>query len=80
MLSLSQQELDGIYAFAVQLGKDAGKILLERAQERFQGDDQKVQTHVEKANAVDLVTQTDEGKRQTVIIGFYSRYEIVKRE
>jgi myo-inositol-1(or 4)-monophosphatase len=64
MSSIDQQDLDSIYTFAVQLGKDAGKILLERAQERFQGDDQKVQAHEEKANAVDLVTQTDEGKCQ----------------
>jgi myo-inositol-1(or 4)-monophosphatase len=64
MQSLGQEELNEIYAFAIQLGKDAGKILLERAQERFQGDDQKLQTHVEKANAVDLVTQTDEGTRK----------------
>jgi myo-inositol-1(or 4)-monophosphatase len=64
MSSINQQDLDSIYAFAVQLGKDAGKILLERAKERFQGDDQKVQAHAEKANAVDLVTQTDEGMCQ----------------
>jgi myo-inositol-1(or 4)-monophosphatase len=68
MSSFSQPQLDEIYLFAVQLGKDAGKILLERAQERFQGHDQKVQTHVEKANAVDLVTQTDEGKRQMAVV------------
>jgi myo-inositol-1(or 4)-monophosphatase len=61
VMSFSQGELDEIYAFAVQLGKDAGAILLERAQERFDGSKQAEQKHVEKVNAVDLVTQTDEG-------------------
>jgi myo-inositol-1(or 4)-monophosphatase len=60
-MPFNQQELDEIYAFAVKLGKDAGAILLERAQERFDGTKQAEQGHVEKVNAVDLVTQTDEG-------------------
>jgi myo-inositol-1(or 4)-monophosphatase len=64
MVAISEQELDEIYTFAVQLGKDAGKILLERAEERYKGATQVEQTHVEKVNAVDLVTQTDEGEIQ----------------
>ncbi|KAF2431290.1 inositol monophosphatase [Tothia fuscella] len=59
-MSIKQEELEEIYAFAVQLGKDAGAILLERAQERFDGSKQAEQGHIEKVNAVDLVTQTDE--------------------
>ena len=60
MPSLNQEELDGIYAFAVELGKEAGNILLKGAQVRIAGglgDEQ-----IEKDSAVDIVTKTDEGK------------------
>ncbi|EKG20713.1 Inositol monophosphatase [Macrophomina phaseolina MS6] len=57
---LAEHELDEIYSFAVQLGKDAGKMLLDAAMLRCQGGEQKEAAHVEKMNAVDLVTQTDE--------------------
>lgn len=59
-MTISPEELKGIYDFAVQLAKDAGKILLERAEGRYDGVNQEEQKHVEKVNAVDLVTQTDE--------------------
>ncbi|TKA69415.1 Protein qutG [Cryomyces minteri] len=62
MPELSQEDLDGIYAFAVQLGKDAGRLLLDAARLRCSDDREPEQDHVEKANAVDLVTQTDEGE------------------
>lgn len=64
MAELSRQELDEIYAFAVQLGKDAGQMLLDAAKLRM-GDERATQEqkeHVEKENAVDLVTETDEGR------------------
>lgn len=62
MVELTREELDEIYAFAVQLGKDAGKLLLDAATLRY-GDNRPAEAaHVEKANAVDLVTQTDEGE------------------
>lgn len=58
--SISETELDEIHAFAVQLAKDAGKMLLEAV------DARSCKTggagHVEKESAVDLVTQTDEGQ------------------
>ncbi|KKY17326.1 putative inositol monophosphatase [Diplodia seriata] len=57
---LSSQELDEIYSFAVQLGKDAGKMLLDAAMLRCKGGTVPEAAHVEKMNAVDLVTQTDE--------------------
>ncbi|KAK5142749.1 hypothetical protein LTR04_002127 [Oleoguttula sp. CCFEE 6159] len=60
MPELSQENLDGIYAFAVQLGKDAGRMLLDAARLRYSDDRKLEQDHVEKDNAVDLVTQTDE--------------------
>lgn len=60
MQDFGPEELKPIYQFAVQLGKDAGKILLDgietrRLAGRSTGED------VEKANAVDIVTQTDNG-------------------
>lgn len=59
---ITDKELEEIYSFAVQLGKDAGKILMDRAQLRMTGPVQKEeQKFVEKENAVDIVTQTDTG-------------------
>lgn len=59
---ISDKELDEIYDFAIQLGKDAGKILMDRAQLRMSGPaNAEEQTFVEKENAVDIVTQTDTG-------------------
>ncbi|KAH7391067.1 inositol monophosphatase [Phaeosphaeria sp. MPI-PUGE-AT-0046c] len=62
MASLSQDELDGIYAFAVDLGKQAGQMLVDAAQVRIDGGTaiQGEKEHVQKENAVDLVTETDE--------------------
>ena len=57
MSTLSRDELGEIYAFAVELGKGAGKMLTDAAQLRIGG---LVGTHVQKENAVDLVTETDE--------------------
>lgn len=59
MTTVSEQELDRIYAFAIQLGKDAGAMLQEVANARIGG---RARTNsVEKASAVDIVTETDEG-------------------
>jgi myo-inositol-1(or 4)-monophosphatase len=52
-------DLDEIYAFALQLGKDAGRILDDGWRARCDG---KVQVSQEKDSAVDIVTQTDEGE------------------
>ncbi|KAF2687181.1 inositol monophosphatase [Lentithecium fluviatile CBS 122367] len=61
MSEISKEELDEIYAFAVQLGKDAGEMLMDAAKVRM-GDvgTQEQKEHVQKENAVDLVTETDE--------------------
>lgn len=53
-------DLDEIYAFAVQLAKDAGQMLFNAANSRSGTISRR--SHVEKESAVDLVTQTDEGK------------------
>lgn len=58
---LSQDELNEIYAFAVDLGRKAGSLLMERVEQRIAGETQP-QSFEEKDNAVDIVTQTDEGK------------------
>ncbi|EAT81148.2 hypothetical protein SNOG_11440 [Parastagonospora nodorum SN15] len=65
MTTLSQEELDGIYAFAVDLGKKAGQMLIDAAQIRIDGGNANAEQkeHVQKENAVDLVTQTDEDIR-----------------
>lgn len=67
MTDLSSEELEEIYEFAVELGKKAGQMLMDAARLRMGGDKGKGATegkeleHVEKENAVDLVTETDEG-------------------
>lgn len=53
-----QAELDEIYAFAVDLGKKAGQFLLDGVEKRIAGASHEFE---EKENAVDIVTQTDEG-------------------
>jgi myo-inositol-1(or 4)-monophosphatase len=62
MTTLSQNELDDIYAFAVDLGKKAGQMLVDAAQIRIDGGSASTEEkeHVQKENAVDLVTETDE--------------------
>lgn len=66
---LHPEDLDEIYTFAVDLGKRAGKILLDGVQSRIDGVGTVTGTHAdsthlafaEKDNAVDIVTQVDEG-------------------
>lgn len=61
LIMTSNLDLDEIYHFAVQLGKDAGKLLQDAAQQRMNGGDQLEE--VEKLNSVDIVTKTDEGNQ-----------------
>jgi hypothetical protein len=64
MAEISDQQLDEIYAFAIQLGKDAGHMLMTAARSRMQGtttDASSQVSYVEKENSVDLVTKTDNG-------------------
>jgi myo-inositol-1(or 4)-monophosphatase len=69
---ISDADLSEIYAFAIQLGKDAGAILLDTVQKRRRDtvdgenqdqNDATVEAPVmeEKLNAVDIVTKTDTG-------------------
>lgn len=59
MPSLDQTELDEIYAFAVDLGRKAGQLLLDGVEKRIAGAGHA--TESEKDSSVDIVTQTDEG-------------------
>lgn len=66
---ISEEELDEIYAFAIQLGKDAGKMLMDAAALRMSSSSSSSSSSgeadapkwVEKDNAVDIVTKTDTG-------------------
>lgn len=59
MVEFGRKELDEIYEFAVDLGKRAGQLLLDGVEKRIAGS--LVQESIEKENAVDIVTKTDEG-------------------
>ena len=58
---LSSAELGEIYAFALQLGKDAGNMLMDFARARWSDPETQVQAFIEKDSAVDIVTKADEG-------------------
>lgn len=60
MTQISDQETGEIYAFAIQLAKDAGALLMDRATDRMQGGHSDLPAE-EKENAVDIVTKADEG-------------------
>lgn len=61
MSEISEQELGEIYAFAVQLSKDAGRLLMDFAKARWESSGSGEQLFLEKDNAVDIVTKADEG-------------------
>lgn len=58
--TLSDAQLEEIYAHATQLAKQAGQMLLDAVEAR--SGSSAGARHVEKESAVDLVTQTDEGR------------------
>ncbi|PNH57666.1 hypothetical protein VD0003_g125 [Verticillium dahliae] len=60
MADMSDAELHEIYDFAVQLGKDAGDLLMKFAMARFTGGAVGEQAFEEKDNAVDIVTKVDQ--------------------
>lgn len=75
--TISAQELDEIYAFAVDLGKRAGKILLDTVEKQIDGSGSgsgSSSQFVEKDSAVDIVTQTDEDMEQFIRAEIQSRY------
>lgn len=62
MTEVTSKELEEIYPFAIKLARDAGKILLKGLEDRRELGNSSIESHVEKLNAVDLVTQTDNGE------------------
>ena len=82
MSGINDDELDDIYRFAVQLGKDAGQMLMDAARRRMQGDNGATATqttttsvsYVEKENSVDLVTQTDHDAEHFIHTSIADRY------
>ncbi|KAK3989706.1 protein qutG [Cladorrhinum sp. PSN332] len=71
--TLSDKELDEIYAFAIQLGKDAGKLLLQATNLRI-NNTQQAQSFSEKDNSVDIVTKTDEDVESFIKTSIQARY------
>ncbi|PYI19402.1 inositol monophosphatase [Aspergillus japonicus CBS 114.51] len=67
----SQEQLDEIYAFAVDLGRKAGQLLLESVEKRLDGGSQTIE---EKDSAVDIVTQTDEDVEAFIKSSIHDRY------
>ncbi|KAI9659958.1 MAG: hypothetical protein M1821_001310 [Bathelium mastoideum] len=61
-MEIGDEELGEIYEFAVQLGKDAGRLLMDGAKSRFGDTGSGQQAFVEKESSVDIVTKTDEGE------------------
>ena len=58
-------DLDELYRFAIQTGKEAGAMLQRGAVARFGGSP--ASKHIEKESAVDLVTQTDVGESKCLL-------------
>lgn len=80
-VTLSNEELHEAYDFAVQLGKDAGAILMAAAQARF--GTSAAQASVEKDSAVDIVTETDlkvEEFIRTAIAKKYPSHDFIGEE
>ncbi|KAG5770490.1 hypothetical protein H9Q72_002655 [Fusarium xylarioides] len=73
---MEQKELNDIYAFAVQLGKDAGDMLMAAAQRRIDGSGQSSSavSYVEKENSVDIVTKTDNDVENFIRTTVLSKY------
>ncbi|KAJ5894019.1 Inositol monophosphatase [Penicillium taxi] len=71
---LSQDELNEIYTFAVDLGRKAGKILMDRIEMRISRSEAQSQKFEEKENAVDIVTQTDEDVELFIRTALQTKY------
>ena len=66
MSSSDDVDLDEVYSFALALADKAGKMLDDAWRARCNGGQQT--GHVEKESAVDIVTQTDEGWSDLVLL------------
>lgn len=68
MPEISGAELDDLYAFAVQLGKDAGDLMMKYARSRWSSGGSAEYALTEKDSSVDIVTKADEGKSRNTIV------------
>lgn len=79
---ISDAKLDSIYSFAIQLGKDAGQMLMEALHSRRQGLNEP-DVPEEKMNAVDIVTKTDTDVEQFIhesIARMYPDHDFIGEE
>ncbi|ROV93699.1 hypothetical protein VPNG_08881 [Cytospora leucostoma] len=72
--NITEEELDEIYAFAIQLGKDAGDMLMDAAKLRMTGGGE--QESEEKESAVDIVTKVDTGEIDPITPGRYPNSDV----
>ncbi|KKA29896.1 hypothetical protein TD95_001498 [Thielaviopsis punctulata] len=73
-MDISDQELQEIYAFAVQLGKDAGAKLVQAATARFSGAGRAEQGSEEKDSSVDIVTKADQDMEAFIRVAITAKY------
>lgn len=71
MANISEEELSGIYDFAVQLAKDAGRLLLDGATSRMGDDGAPELDALEKDSSVDVVTEIDKGGLLAMFFFFF---------
>ncbi|KAI0102682.1 inositol monophosphatase [Nemania sp. FL0031] len=74
MSEISEKELGEIYDFAVQLGKDAGRLLMDFARARWGERGSGEQLFSEKDNAVDIVTKVDEDVEAFIKVSIEKKY------
>lgn len=74
MSEVTEEQLGEIYAFAVQLGRDAGGLLMEFAKARWGEKGTGEQLFSEKDNAVDIVTKADEDVEAFVKTSIEKKY------
>jgi len=68
---ITVEELDEIYAFATDLGKEAGRLLMSYAKARMSDHSASAeQKFSEKDSAVDIVTKADEGEPRRLTLAF----------
>jgi myo-inositol-1(or 4)-monophosphatase len=63
MSDLAQDDIEEAYQFAIDLGRTAGKILLEGLERPRATVDNGTHEGVEKLTVLDIVTQADTGMR-----------------
>ncbi|KAI0975188.1 inositol monophosphatase [Xylaria arbuscula] len=78
MGEITEQELGEIYDFAIQLGKDAGYLLMNFAKARWGDRGSGEQLFSEKDNAVDIVTKADEDVEAFVKNSIEKKYPLHK--